>query len=343
MNSSSLNAYGRGRLVLSLLSIGAVFVAEVLAFVVALLLNIPDDSMWFSILPEFGGALVALLCLAGLCGAKALKPQLRDVGFTFRFGWWCMVVAVGLMAFELYDYLAAGTQVQPGWLQRFGEAGLLCLLIGIMEELVFRGLLFQGLLAALGGTHRGVVLSVAITSLAFGLAHVDFSTDFSSMLSAIQAVLKVVQIGIYSVMLCVIVLRTHGLAGVSVFHGFDDFLVFLPSVVLFGESTEVDYVVEGDEAYYSIAFYLIIILLYLPLLIKSLRDLHRCQDVWRGLYVEHYLESERLRSEERQRYGLADTPVAAPAIPGDGRPPVPLGLGDSAVHRHHDGLGNVNA
>ncbi len=296
-------------LILAFLSCSLIVVAEVVAMLALLPFGLPEDSIWFTIGPEWGGALAAMGCVALLGGKRALRPKKGEVAYVFRFGWWCMVVAVGLLIFELVDYHLQGYQIVEGWPQRLAETMLLCLGIGLLEEFMFRGLLFNGLLAAMGDSHRGVVWATFICSVAFGIAHIDFSEDFTDVLSVIQALLKVVQVGGYSIMLCVMVLRTKSLYGVSLFHAVDDFLIFLPSVVLYGESTDVDYVATGDEAYYSIAFYLIVIVLYLPLVIKALRELRRGQDVWRGLFMKN--------SEPND---------GGSSLQADERPPAPTGL-----------------
>jgi hypothetical protein len=172
-----------------------------------------------------------------------------------------------------------------------------------------RGIVFNGLLATMGSTHKGVVRAIIVTSVLFGLAHVDFETDFVDGLSVIQALLKTCQTGMYSFMLCVIMLRTHRLGGVSLFHGFDDFVLVMPSIALFGEALDTEYVVQGDDAIPTIMYYLVIIALYLPFVVKSGLELRRGQDVTRGAFMEKYVAQQ----QEQAQLAAAPEP-AAPAM-----------------------------
>ncbi|MBP3893066.1 MAG: CPBP family intramembrane metalloprotease [Atopobiaceae bacterium] len=302
--------------VLAILLVIAQVVFQIIGFVLVLLLGIPEDSMWASIIPE-------ALCAAGavasvkLLGASSwTKLSREDVGYAFRFGWWCLAVSLGLMVYDLVYYAIDQTPVVSNWPELLCQCALLCLLIGFCEEYVFRGLILNALLALLGYNHRGVMASVFITSLAFGLAHVDLAADFADPLSAVQAVLKIVQTGMYSILLCTIVLRTHKLQGASLFHAFDDFVLLLPSMVLYGESLDIDYVVEGDSVWPTILNYLIVIALYLPFVIKSLRELHRGQDVYRGAFMEQRIARLEAQRDREHVVAVADVP------------PVPSGYGE---------------
>jgi hypothetical protein len=131
-------------------------------------------------------------------------------------------------------------------------------------------------------------------------------------LSVIQALLKMCQTGMYSFMLCVIMLRTRRLGGVSLFHGFDDFVLVMPSIALFGEPLDTEYVVQGDDAIPTIMYYLVIIALYLPFVIKSGLELRRGQDVTRGAFMEKYV------AQQQEQAQLA-------AVSGPSVPAMPLG------------------
>lgn len=311
MNERVLKEAGRAKLVLAALLIVGTMVAEALAFGIALLLGLPDDSLWSEIVLELSGAVAAVLGVIALGGRRWASVSRDDVAFTFRFGWWCLALSVGLMGLDLWDCLASAMPVSPEWPSRVIELTLFTLSIGIYEEFLFRGLVFNGLLAVMGGTHRGVWRAVILTSLLFGLAHVDFGTDFAEPAMVAQAILKVLQTGIYSVMLCVIVLRTRRLGGVSLYHGLDDLLILLPSVALFAEPLDTEYVLAGEEGLSAIWFYLVIIVLYMPFLIKSVRELRRGQDVYRGVFMERLVA--RLEREAQRPWDDGPSPWSPPA------------------------------
>ena len=310
MDDKTLVRKGRVKLLLSVLALGAITVAEVVAFLVVMFLNIPYESLWTDVIIECLGAAVAMACVLLLGGRSLVSTSRDDVAYTFRFGWWCLAISLVLMVLELVWGFEDGSPIASDWLPRLLETVLLCLGIGILEEFMFRGIVFNGLLATMGSTHKGVVCAIIITSVLFGFAHVDFATDFVDGLSVVQALLKVCQTGMYSFLLCVILLRTRRLGGVSLFHGFDDFVLVMPSIALFGEALDTEYVVQGDDALPTIMYYLVIIALYLPFVIKSGLELRRGQDVTRGAFMEKYLAQQ-----QGQAQLAAASEPAAPAMP----------------------------
>ncbi len=320
MDKSKVKRVALQTSLLCILSMGFVLVAEVVGAVMVIAFGVSDTSLWASIIPEGMGALVALLGVALMGGGACVLTSHEDIRTILRLGWWNLLVTFGIMVIELGSYLLEGQLPAEGWLVSSLEVAFFCLLVGIFEEMVFRGFIFQGLLAVSGGTHRGVVRATLLTSLFFGLAHVDFDLAFVDALSFVQAVLKTVQTGMYSFLLCVIVLRSKRLGGVSLYHGFDDFLVMLPGVGLFGESLDIDYVSTGEDALPSIAFYLLIIALYLPFVISAARELQRGNYATYGLFAERRLNvTEGSVAMDATGVGLPPAqPTTLPQVPGQG-------------------------
>jgi hypothetical protein len=131
-------------------------------------------------------------------------------------------------------------------------------------------------MAAFGGTRRGLVASVIATSLAFGAAHVMWTElDYMDPLQVAQAILKVMQTGIYAVFLSAQVMRTREVWGVGLLHGLDDWLLLVVGIVLGGESLETEYVAAGDDALPTIILYLVVIVLYIPLLVRGIKAIKK--------------------------------------------------------------------
>lgn len=314
MNGDALRSMALGKAVLALVVLAAIILGEIVGVLAVLFLGIEVESLPGLIIPELTGAAVAAGGMALLAGTSPLKLTREDIVYAFRFGWWSVAIGVGLFVLELFGYLP-DTPFHARWMQRTLECALFCLAVGVLEEYMFRGVLFNSLLALFGGTHRGVVRSVVVTSILFGMAHI-YVSEIVDAPTAAQAMLKIAQTGIYSVLLCVIFLRTRRLWGVALFHAVDDFLILAPSIGFFGETPSTDYVVTGDEAAVTILFYVIIISLYLPFLIKSLRELHRGQDVYRGVFMEHALERAKAQvARMDQESALVPMPPFGPQAP----------------------------
>lgn len=344
MNQKALDAVGWGKLVVALVVLGASFAAQVLGVLAVLSLGIPMSSQWFTIIPELAGAVVVVVAMQFMVGRSWMRFSWCDLAYACRFGWWSLLVTLIVMICTVSTYQHEGTPLLDDYVTRVALCALYCLAIGVLEEFTFRGLLMGGLLAAFGGTHKGVVRTVWLTSLIFGLAHVNFATDFAEPLLATQALLKVLQTGMYSILLCTIVLRTKHLWGASIFHALDDFMLLVPSMGLYSSSTLVDFVVEGTAGLYTIGFYLVLLVLYLPFVIKSLRELRRGQDVYRGPFMEAevarvqrqatrggwIMEQTPPRPANVQPAPSAEVPCAQPSVVAatalQERPPAPEGL-----------------
>ena len=124
--------------------------------------------------------LVAAVIASAVCAKLLERRRLGSVGFRLHRGWQrdfalgslmgaaSLAIAVGIAA----SVGALGFDVQtrewPPLLRGFMITSLFFLIAGAVEELIFRGFAFQALIHNLGGP-----AAIAITSLVFGLAHVQ--------------------------------------------------------------------------------------------------------------------------------------------------------------------------
>lgn len=274
---------GTGKLIAALLSFFLIEAGGLIGYVVGSLFGFDIDISY-----TFAQAVVAILVLIGLGGGSYLRFDRDAIIESWKFMWWIIVLSAILMVWDLSDFVLAGEVVQRGWFLRCLSSLLLCVCIGISEEGMFRGTLFGGLLARFGEKKNGILWCVALSSLAFGCAHVlpeDF--DFTRWYTVVQALLKICQTGIYAVMLCTVVLKTRSFVGAMMIHALDDYLLFIVSTGLYGETFETEYVTaEADEGIVTIIFYLVIIALYMPTFIKSVRYLMKVQAPQFGPFVQ---------------------------------------------------------
>lgn len=219
------------------------------------------------------GSIAATGFVALLGGWEMLRPDVASIRRMLRLGWWLLLVGAAMGVLDLHDFVSSGMAPEPGWVGRLAGVALLCLLIGIEEEAMFRGLLLHGLLARSGRTRAGVVLACVVSSLLFGLAHVS-ELDASDPVQLLQAALKVTQTGTYGFVLAAATLsgrpdESDSLFGPALFHGLDDFLAMFVSIGLMGESSEVSYVATGADAWPTVTLYAVLTILYLPSVVRA--------------------------------------------------------------------------
>lgn len=266
-------------LVLSILLIGLVVLFEVFGVVFASLFS------WDLELPVIlSGALGATLCVVILGGKKLYAPAKEEFVYAWKQGWWVVAVSFGLMVLEVGATIAAREQlVTDNWQIRMFSVLLLCLCVGVSEEALFRGMLLGGMLDAFGKSKRGIVIGITVIAVLFGAAHVDWmSLEFGQPLEVIQAILKTMQTGTYGFFLACVVAKTGNLWGAIILHALDDYLLMIPSICFLGESPSTNYVASGDAAMENIMAYVVVTLLYLPLVWKGVRMLGTISAPQRG-------------------------------------------------------------
>ena len=151
------------------------FVAVVMVFMVmgataalaASLLGDPLAALGPQIAGQVAGALVVVLLLWRL---KSLAPAGVTALASRR--WWLIttliVVYTGACAlWSFFGTLGVDLSVDRGMTLVLVNAGL----AGVVEELLFRGLVLYLLVTAWGGTRRGVVASVLASAVLFGASH----------------------------------------------------------------------------------------------------------------------------------------------------------------------------
>ena len=220
------------------------------------------------------GALAGVVCLILMGGAQTLVPTRESWLLSWKTTWWFIAMAVLFMCADFYLIIGEyGPVFAEGWPIYLAETALLCVAIGINEEVMVRGIVLNGLLAPLGGSKRGVWVAIAVSSLYFGFLHVDFYTvDPTDALQLTQSVLKMAQTGIYGFSLACLTVRTEDVFSLSVLHGLDDFLLFVPSVLFLGGDFAIEYVsTDTGSAFLTMGVYIVIISLYIPVAVKAFK------------------------------------------------------------------------
>lgn len=261
-------------------------------------------------------ALVAAF-VALLGGARALAPTMTGVRRALREGRYPVVLALALGVLEAASLLqaaAAGEPVplSPTWAADLLGTVALCAAVGLYEEALFRVLLLGGLLSCHGGTRNGVLVSVLVSSLAFGAAHVALVGSID-VLTLAQMVLKTAQTACIGLLLGAVYVRTRSFLGVAALHGLADLLLMAPLAVMGGiEGSIGDYVSGGGvglaalaSALALVAIYVVMVALYAPAAVQAWRLLASAPVPAAGPFAEGW----EPRAEEARPSADDDRPV----------------------------------
>ena len=224
-----------------------------------------------------GGAVGAVVGMLVLGWRDLVTPRASAIKESLRTGWWLLACAMLLLAFEVFSFATeGGWHIDDGWPLRTLGVLVMCLGIGICEEAMFRGLLFGGLLSRKRSTDADVQKMAIISSVAFGLAHVEWwALDYGDPMSWAQAILKVVQTGMLGLFLTAVTVKTRNITGCMLLHGLSNFMLMVTSVGLMGDTPDVEYVTSGPDSVAVVAMYVMVILMYVPLLISAIRVLRK--------------------------------------------------------------------
>lgn len=232
--------------------------------------------------------LVAVVVL--LVGGRAVaKPQARGMGQALLAAAYPLAFAflIGGLSGIAYMILAGGPSAD--WPLLLLYAVVLCLLVGVFEEWLFRGIVLNALLAKMGATRAGVVGAAVATSVAFGVLHVApyaFSGEIADASTAAQALFKATQAGIVGLLFAAIFLRTRNLWAVTLVHAANDLFVMVP-YTLFTNAAIPQYVTSDPAtAAMMVPAYVIALVFYVPVLVIAVLLLRKVDVPFRGFFAE---------------------------------------------------------
>lgn len=186
--------------------------------------------------------------LAAMTGWRPLVPSSARFCQGLGMCWYMVMVMVAVGLFAIWGMLSEGESFVDGWPLVTLKVAYLCLSVGLVEEILFRGLVLDLFLRAWGSTQKGVVTAVAVSSLLFGFAHVVTSVIFDEApggIGAAQVVLKTVEAAMMGVLLASVVLRTREIWSAAAAHALADFLPLLSSMI-FGDTLSSGGYVSSD-------------------------------------------------------------------------------------------------
>ncbi len=163
---------------------------------------------------------------------------------------------------------------------------ILCASIGLFEESLFRGVLFSGLLRKMGGTRKGILGAVLLSSLIFGFVHVEdyiFGGSYD-LVGCVQSVLKILQSGALGFLLAALYMKNKNMWMIALVHGLNDF--FPMQAVILGNASLGNYVGSGEGGVILIGIYLVYFLLYIPVIISSVRIIKKQELPEYGVFGE---------------------------------------------------------
>ena len=263
----------------------------------------------------------ALLFVFLLGGKHIARPQMAGMGEAWVAALWLFGANGIFVAIEIAG-VALGTtsiDIAPDWPLRTLVLALLCIGVGLLEESTMRGLCLNGLLVRMGRTRGGVYGAIIISSLLFGLMHIDPLSGFDDPLLIGQNLMKALQTGMCGFLFAAILVKTRNLWAVISIHAANDFMLLFMSSALTANPVSTDYAQAGDQGAALLMVYVILCVLYLPFLLIGKRLIDQASP-WRGDFY-HYRASTLIAPANTAI--PAAQPVPAPVLAAE-RPDAPM-------------------
>lgn len=239
-------------------------------------------------------AIGAMMFLAGKAAVTSYKGSFKE---SLNLGKYALFVASLFFIFSAIGGIAVFyTNGAPSnWVPALIATAFLCLFVGIFEEALFRGLIFNSMLIKNGATKKGIYKAMIISSIIFGFVHifpVFISFEFLDPIVFLQSLLKTIQTGMMGFFLAAIYLKTKSLWGIAFIHGFNDLLLIvwgnlmsLPTASFLANTPLASYTSAGGEASFMLVIvYLVTILLSIPFITKSIKIVNSLDLPQHGLY-----------------------------------------------------------
>lgn len=300
---------GWGKLLAALACLPLLIVAEVVGLYAGDLIPLGED-----VTATLAGAVAAIVLCCLLGGSQLFNITGSSWKWAWHAMWWSIAISGAIALLDLYDYISTDSlDIVGDWPWQLFLSLIFCLAIGFFEEGMCRGLVLNGLLSRMGTSRKGIVWACVISSIFFGILHVDITRigDVTALEFA-QGVLKVVQTGMYGFALAAVVVKTGELVSVAFLHCLDDWLLFILTFVM-GESLETEYVSSGtEEGIATVIVYVVCIALYIPLVVRAAHSLKTCDVPNRGAFFREKTNAFAPQPAAVPAYGYAQQPAAAP-------------------------------
>lgn len=255
----------------------AILAFSILVGLLKIMNFMPDGPLSFGII-ECVMAVVVFVVTFLFMGKEKVTFSANGFGYGFGLLRGYYIFMVCLTVFGIFAHIIESVVLKTGssyQLIPFFNIFLAALFVGIVEEFIFRGLMFGGLLQKFGNTKKSIIIAACISGFSFGALHVLGSVlggEITDAGSALTAVLKIFQCAIFGIILCFIYYKTRNLFVVAALHSLDDFLLFV--TVGAGSTGAADYV-SNDSSTVGLAIgaYLLFTLVLVPNLVRSIKDI----------------------------------------------------------------------
>lgn len=197
--------------------------------------------------------LIFVICVCFLLGnSDNIQFHKKGIGIGILLGW-------PFIADAVYGFITSYTSLDknsisfPG-IEKIILFTLVMLFVGIFEEVLCRGIILNNMLNKWGYTKAGIIKSVLLSSLIFGLGHLANLFGYST---PIRTLTQVIYTSLNGILFASVYLRCKNIWAVAILHAGYDWLQLVPSIF-------VPVVAPATQVDTSVSSMLVTGLLYVP-------------------------------------------------------------------------------
>lgn len=230
------------------------------------------------LLKELILSIVVFIPFIIIVGRKEANFSVKGFKFAFSKYWWILFLPIIFLIFIIILLILVPEMINPNIIKTFFPLLITCLCVGVFEEVLFRGFIFNTFLFKLGKDYKGLLLSAVWSSFIFGIMHVFsslFNGDLLNFIALFTIIGKILQTGVLGFVFAVLYIKTQNIWVPIVFHGLNDFIELF-AVLLINIEEEItvgEYVQTGSEGLFIGIVYFVLVLLYFPVVIRGIKDL----------------------------------------------------------------------
>lgn len=211
-------------------SLMVVFTAIMLLYIISdSLLSKSDNRLNYSlygILTYLIPLIFALIVCLLSGNISKIQFHKGDIGTGLLLGW--PFLTVGLYNF-VSSYLSIDkSSISFPSVQKIIFFILIMLLVGVFEEVLYRGVILNSMINRFGYNKAGIIKSVILSSLIFGLGHLANLVMFPSLV--IRTASQIIYASLNGILFASIYVRCKNIWAVAILHAVYDWLVKVPEI-----------------------------------------------------------------------------------------------------------------
>jgi len=158
---------------------------------------------------------------------NSIKFRKEGIGKGILFGW--LFIIVGVYNFMLSSVNFVKSSISFPSIEKIVFYTLIMFCIGIFEEVLFRGIILNNMLNKWGDNKTGIIKSVVLSSLIFGLGHFVNLVVFPALI--IRTISQIVYTSLHGILYAGIYLRSKNIWAVIILHAVFDWLVLISGIL----------------------------------------------------------------------------------------------------------------